>query len=409
MRLLVASCASLAVSLVSASAFAVEDDLPVGSEPPRIVPVVVADTYYAIHDPGPSTRTATFATSASRHNEIAVNLLALGAKLEHAKLTGAAIVHVGTAVDAVYDGSPVSGRREVWKHIQQANVGWKTGDFHIEAGVLPSLIGRESFVSGANWNYTRAIIADATPYYVTGLRATWRFLPTMSASLTAFNGWDTHGDRNSHKSGMFRLSWAPSEKLTVDNTVTAGVEQVLVQGEKTPVRLFENLVIAYQLHNRVSLALQGFVGTERNYDVEDRRKGSATQKSVLRNPTYYGAALWARWQFADTTYVALRGEGIDDAAGIITGRGARGNDAPEKGPAPGQRLLAGTVTLGWHPHPKFLARVEAMHRTSSERYFAGGEQLTHEETIAETGQLTTFVSEARKSSTTFIVSATFSY
>ena len=409
MRLLVASCASLTVFLASASALAVEDDLPVASEPPRIVPVVVADTYYAIHDPGPATRTATFATSASRHNEIAVNLLAIGARLEHAKLTGAAVIHMGTSVDALYDGSPVSSRREVWKHIQLANVGWKTGDFHLEAGVLPSTVGRESFVSSDNWNYTRAFIADATPYYVTGIRATWRFLPTMSAAVTAFNGWDTHGDRNSHKSGMLRFSWFPSEKLTVDNNFTAGVEQVLVEGQKAPVRLFNDLVIAYQVHNRVSLALEGFVGSERNLDVEDRRKGTATQKSVLRNPSYYGAALWARWQFADSTFVALRGEGLDDAAGILTGRGARANDAPDKGPAPGQRLLAGTVTLGWQPHPKFLARVEAMHRTSSERYFAGGGQLSHDETIAETGQVTTFVSEARKSSTTFVLSATFSY
>jgi hypothetical protein len=413
MRLLVAPGASLAILLATASALGAEDDLPVGSELPRVVPVVVADSYYAIHDPGPLTKTATLATTASRHNEINVNLLAVGARLEHAKLTGAAVLHAGTSVDALYDNGPLSARREIFKHIQLANVGWKTGDFHFEAGVLPSLVGRESFISAENWNYTRAIIADATPYYVTGLRATWRFIPTMSASLTAFNGWDAHGDRNNYKSGQLRLSWFPSEKLTVDNTVLAGVEQTLVGNEKVPVRIFEDLVIAYQLHKRIQLALEGYFGTEQNYEVEDRRKGTLTQKSVLRNPSWFGGALWARWQFAETTYVAVRGEGIDDAAGVITGRGARGNEissgGPSSGPAPGQQILAGTVTLGWHPHPKLLARVEAMHRAASERYFAGGDPQTHDEFIAETGQTLPFISEAKKSSTTFVVSATFSY
>lgn len=409
MRLLFASCASLAVGLASTAAFAAEDDLPVGAEPPRVVPVAIMDSYYAIHDPGPTTRNATFMTTASRHNEIGVNLLAIGAKLEHAKLTGAAVAQFGTSVDALYDGSPVSGRREIWKHIQQANVGYKTGDFHLEAGVLPSLVGRESFISTENWNYTRAMIADATPYYVTGLRATWRFIPTMSASLTAFNGWDTHGDRNSYKSGQLRVAWFPSDRFTVEYTLLAGVEQVLVEGAKKPVRIFNDAVASYQLHKRIDLALEAWFGTEQGYEVEDRRKGTVTQKWLLRDPSYFSGALWARWRFADTTYVAIRGEAVDDAAGVLTGRGARTNDAPEKGPAPGQRMFGGTVTLGWQPHPRFLARIEAMHRAASERYFAGGDQLPYVETLAETGQNVTFVSEARKSSTTFVISAAFSY
>lgn len=407
MRVLFTAGVCLSVGLSSSAARAVEDDLPVASEPPRIVPVVVADSYYAYHDSAPANRTATLFTTASRHNEAAVNLLAIGARVEHAKITGAVVLHAGSSVDALYTSpsNPLSGSREVWKHIQLANVGWKSGDFHFEAGVLPSTVGREDFVSTNNWSYTRAIIADSTPYYLTGVRVTWRFLPTMTAALTGFNGWDTHGDRNPYKSGMLRLSWAPSDRLSISNNFAAGIEQATVEGERAPIRLFDDLVVAYELHKRVSLALEAWMSHERRYQREDPRKGTVANKHILENPTTFGAALWAKWQFADSTYVALRGEAVDDPAGVITGRGGRF----EEEPLIGQRLMAGTVTVGYRPHPNVLARVEGSHRLSNQRYFTGGEKLPYEETLAATGQPFSFSSDARKSSTTFVASVALSY
>jgi hypothetical protein len=407
MRLLAGTGASLMVVLASTAAHAVEDDLPVGDEPPRIVPVLVADTYYGFHDSAPSNRTATLMTTGSRHNEIAVNLLAIGARVQHAKLTGTVVAHFGSSVDALYasPNNSLSSLREVWKHIQLANVGWKTGDFHLEAGVLPSNVGREGFVSTENWNYTRAIIADSTPYFVTGLRATWRLLPTFSAQATAFNGWDTHGDRNSNKSGMLRFVWEPSDKLAVTNTFVAGVEQTVIEGEKSPIRLFDILNASYELHKRVSVAVEGWFGNEQRYNVEDRRKGTPAVKHIVKDPSYFGGALWAKWQFASTTYVAVRGEAVNDPAGVITGRGGRF----EEDPILGQRLFAGTLTLGWKPHPNMLTRLEAVHRTSDNRFYSGGEKLTYEETLGESGTVARFPSEARKSSTTFLISAAFAY
>lgn len=390
----------------SNTARAAEDDLPVGSENPRVVPVLVADSYYAHHDPPPAGRSATLATTANRHNEIAINLIAVGARLEHAKLTGAAVLHAGTSVDALYSGvaAPVRSELEIWKHIQLANVGWKMGDLHVEAGIMPSLTGRESFVSTENWNYTRAIVADTTPYYVTGLRATYRVAPTFSVTATAFNGWDHHGDRNKQKSGQLRFLWEPSDKFSVANSVMAGAEQVRIAGQDTSYRLFEDLVVQYRLHARVQLALEAWIGTDRNLRVEDPRKGTVAEAYIAKNPMFYGGAVWARWQFADTSYIALRGEGVDDRYGVITGRGAR----TVQEPAPGQRLLAGTITYGWQPHPRLLARVEAMHRLADEPFFAGGDPRTYDEDVAATGGRQSFVSEARKGSTTFLVSAAFS-
>jgi hypothetical protein len=398
--------ASLTASAQVSRAPVDEDDLPVGSELPRVVPIAVADSYYAFHDPRPATRSATLMSTADRHNEFAVNLLAIGARLEHAKLTGTVVLHAGTSVDALYASTPSSIRssQEVWKHIQLANVGWRTGDFHLQAGVMPSLHERESFVSTDNWNYTRAMIADSTPYYVLGARVTWRLTPTFAATATAFNGYDTFGDRNRGKTGQLRFIWQPTDNLTIANSTLGGPEQEPIEGKRAPIRFIDDLLIEYKLHARVHLALEGWLGTERNANVEDPRKGTVTEAYVMKHPTFYGATAWAKWQFAETTYLAVRGETAHDPAGVVIGRGARTGGEP----IPGQRLYAGTFTFGWQPHPRMIARVEATHRASTERFFRGGDDTSYIITLPLGGD-STFSSDARKSSTTFVVSAAFAY
>lgn len=392
----------------AASASAAEDELPVGNEAPRFVPVAVADAYYAYHDTSPGQGgAATLMSTGNRHGDFSVNLAAVGGRLEHAKLTGAVVLQVGTAVDALYAGT--RGNPEIWKHVQLANAGIRSGDFHLEAGVLPSLVGRESFISTENWNYTRSMIADATPYYMSGARLTWRVTPTLTANATVFNGWDTFGDKNSGKSGQLRFAWTPSDKLSLESSTLGGQEQVRVAGEKTSVRVFEDVVAAYRAHERVHLALELWGGTERNYRVEDPLAGDATQASFVKNPIFYGGALWAKWRFGETVYLAGRAEALVDQGGVLTGNGARRAWEPVNGePFIGQRLAAGTVTFGWQPHKSFLARVEGSHRTSDHPYFSGG-RVEYVETPTIDGVSRTFQTVARKSSTTFVVSAAFAF
>jgi len=405
MRRLETSLFAVLLLAPAVTARAAEDDLPVGNEAPRFVPVAVADAYYAYHDTSPGkSGSATSMTTGNTHGDFAVNLAAVGGRLEHAKLTGTVVLHAGTSVDALYAGA--RGNLEVWKHVQLANAGWKTGDFHLEAGVLPSLVGRESFVSTDNWTYTRAMIADATPYYMAGARVSYRATPTLTLNATVFNGWETYGDKNTGKSGQLRFAWTPSDKLSIESSTLVGQEQVPVEGQTKPLRVFEDLVVAYQLHERVHLALEAWVGTERNYRIEDPLKGTAKDASILTNPLYYGGALWAKWAFGDTVYLAGRAEALSDDAGVITGIGAR--DALTKEPYIGQRLAAGTLTFGWRPHKSFLARVEGVHRISDHPYFAGSRN-EYVETLTVSPEPRTFSTNARTSSTTFVVSAAFAF
>ena len=377
------------------------DDLPANDERPRLVPVAVIDTYWAYHDTPPASRQATLMTTAVRHNEFQINLAAIGLRLEHAKLMGTLILQAGTSVDALYPPTAGAAQNnpEVWKHIQVASVGYRVHpDVTVEAGVMPSHLGNESFVSTNNWNYTRAMIAEATPYYLAGVKASWRALPTLTLTGLFYNGWNVYSDVGRTKSGGLKVEWKPSDKFSLATAAHIGPG---AEG-RNDLRLYDDIVAKLNLHPRLDVAVQ--------------LSGGMDKESGLPGRNVYGAAAWLRWFLGETTYVAARGEYLSDERGIFTQQGARPTSAPTPLGAPfngalGQKsMLAGTLTLGWLPHPSFLARVEVMQRmvetkcagdgsTCVDGYFAGGGPATGSDRL----------DGAQKHSTTVAASLAFSY
>ena len=390
MRWPLASTVAIAVALVApaaaaqvvASAPPAGDDLPSGNETPRFVPIAVVDTYYAYHDTPPPGREATLSTTAIRHNEFNLNLVSLGGTLQHAKLLGTIILQAGTSVDALYPSNPALGRSsntETWKHIQVATVGYRiTQNLDFEAGVFPSHIGHETFVSTANWNYTRSMLADSTPYFLAGAKGTWRASPKLTLTALVYNGWQTYYDVNRYKKGALMLQWRPTETLSLSDSISIGPEVL----DHQQVRYFNDFIVTWAPHPRLAFAGEFAAGL-------DHRPNKADGQT---DPKYWAADICARWNIGDTTYFALRGERIVDDSGILTFTGAR-VDAQA---GSGQRLMGGTFTIGFLPHPKLLARVEASHRVADRDFFAGG---------SGNGG----VPGVRSDTTTFVASMAFSY
>ncbi|GAC1393833.1 MAG: hypothetical protein NVSMB47_01800 [Polyangiales bacterium] len=361
-----------AAVLLAAPSRAADEELPAGSDPPRLVPLASVDAYYAYHDTPPSGGDATFASTAVRHNEFQLNLVSVGARIEHAKLLGAVILQAGTAADVLYAQPSTSpyANAETWKHIQEAHIGYRAGaDIAVEAGLFPAHFGNEGFTSFSNWNYTRSMIADATPYYLAGVKAKWDASPTLAFTALVYNGWQALQDANKYKSGGLRVDWKPSDKVTVFDAVSVGPET----GDGREIRYFDDLVVSLAPHPRLGIAAEGYVGLDRG-------------KDRTRDGEFWGAAAWVRWFVGEATYFAVRGERLVDTSGLISGCGARATC----GGADGQKLLGGTLTLGWFPHPMLLARAEIVHRRADRAYFAAGHG-------------------AEDRSTTFVTSMVFSY
>ncbi len=342
-----------ALSLLTTRVAAAEDDIPTGNDPPRLKPVLVADGYWAFHDTPPGGGQATGMSIGATHHAFSANLVAVGAKLEHSRLMGQVVLHAGDSVDVLYKGPGSS-----FRHVQVASVGWRLGsDFWVEAGILPSQIGHEDFVSARNWSYTHAYVSDATPYYVAGARFGYRAHPKVTIDLTAFNGWwylPTQDRENPGKAGNLHVGIRPMESLTVDVALVAGREN------PGSMRLFSDVHAEWKALKWLSAAVEFWYGREQGFTTPK----IGDDPGGVEDPSYHGAALWLRFAPFETTFLGLRGEVVEDESGILIGR-STGLTVPG-------RLLGATVTLGWQPHPAMLVRVEAIHRRTERPYFGVG-------------------------------------
>jgi hypothetical protein len=129
------------------------------------------DSYYGFDFNEPAGDRA-FTTTGVRQNEFSINLGYVEAKVERDKVRGRLALQAGSSVHANYSGERRTGPAQgpgladIMRFIQEAYGGYRVGDnLWLEAGIFLSHIGAESFVSKDNWNYTRSLGADFSPYY----------------------------------------------------------------------------------------------------------------------------------------------------------------------------------------------------------------------------------------------------
>ena len=101
-----------------------------------------------------------------RHNEINTNLILLKASYDGKKFR--ANLGVMTGNYAKYN---LAAEPEFFRYIYEANIGYKFSEkVSVDAGILPSHIGCESAIAKDNWNLSRSILAESSPYYETGIK-----------------------------------------------------------------------------------------------------------------------------------------------------------------------------------------------------------------------------------------------
>jgi len=176
----------------------------------------LVDTYYAYNFNRPP-EGASFlpgtGTSAKRHNEFSLNLASIDLALDPNPVGVRLILAAGSGADVVHSAEPSGDGigREVWRHIQQASIAYKTGlgrGLLLEAGIFPCHAGFESFPSKDNWNYTRSWLGEFSPYYVSGIKGSYSFDDHWSAQLHVLNGWQTIGETNHSKTLGTQLAWS---------------------------------------------------------------------------------------------------------------------------------------------------------------------------------------------------------
>jgi hypothetical protein len=306
------------------------------------------DSYFAYDFNHPRDLDRRFTTQAARHDEFNINLAFLDVVLTGPRLRGRFAAQFGTSVQANYAAEPRLGTLsgpDVSRYIQEATFGYQISrQLWIDGGVFFSPFGSESWISRDNWTYTRSFIADNSPYYEAGVKATWQATPTVSAQLHLINGWQNISETNSDKALGARVDYTPHDGYDFAYDAFVGNEQP--DSLPSQLRVWQEGIAQFKATSRVELRATLDYGFQRR----PRNTGTAT---------WWGWAAIARYHVAPTVAMAVRGQQYSDPEQIIVttnqpfGLHANGVSL-NVDVSPAARLLWRTeMDVLWSPHALF--------------------------------------------------------
>ena len=348
-----------ALLLVSTSAFG-----QTATEPaPAIDFSGFIDAYYSWNSNDPASHENFFpgaGTTAKRANEFAINLVQVQwarATSDEQPVAFTLALVAGEGTDVVHGGEP--GGPDTFRNVYQASVAYRLkSGVVLEGGVYPSHIGMEGFYSKDNWNYTRSIMGEASPYYQAGIKASYAFDDHWSGRVVLLNGWQNINDNNDGKSIGTQVAYS-SDALTASLNTFYGPE---LASDDDSMRKFVDLVVLY----RVSPTLQ--LGGTVDFGAQEIPDGD--------DASWNGAGVYARYSPNDRHAFALRAEKFSDPDNGITGTA--------------QELDEVTLTYEHRPRKNLILKLEARSDDSDANVFAEGDGTTDSQFLATAGVVVTF-------------------
>lgn len=221
-----------------------------------------ADTYYVFDFNKPLTDyRQEFLCNHNRHNEFNVNLALLNFSINHERYRANIALQSGT-----YASDNYAAEHPVMQHIFEANAGIAldpSGKIWLDAGVMPSHIGFESAISSDNLTLTRSLLAENSPYFLTGAKLSYEANEKLYLALLLVNGWQ----RIRRLPGNSMLSWGTQLKYTISEKVLFNWSTFF--GADDPddsrrFRVFNNFYTIVQLTERVKLIAGTDVGIQQS-------------------------------------------------------------------------------------------------------------------------------------------------
>lgn len=200
------------------------------------------ESYYA-YDFNASTENQKlpFMYNYNRHNEFNINNALLRVKARYGNVYVSFALQAGTYVEDNYAAEEI-------KLISEAVVGIYLDDKRkhtFEMGIMPSYIGFETATSVSNLTLTRSVLAENSPYFMTGIK--YQFEPseewTFATLLT--NGWQriSKSDKSALPAFGSQITFKPTENATINWSTFIG-DELTQLGLRT--RCFSNLYVDYQ-------------------------------------------------------------------------------------------------------------------------------------------------------------------
>ncbi len=266
------------------------------------------ETYYVYDFGNPADHNRPdFLYSFNRHNEVNLNFGFIQAEYDNDKVRGKLALMTGTYANANLAAEP-----GVLKNIFEANAGIKISkkkNLWIDAGIFASHIGFESAIGANCWNMTRSILAENSPYFLSGAKISYTSdNEKWFLSGLILNGWQRiqRVDGNQTPAFGYQFTLTPNDKITLNSSSFIGNDK---PDSTRQMRYFHNFYGQFQFNDKFGL-IAGF-----DIGAEQKSKSSADYH------VWYSPLLIARYTPTDKLAFAARAEYYSDEDQVIIATG----------------------------------------------------------------------------------------
>ncbi|HNR07690.1 MAG TPA: porin [Saprospiraceae bacterium] len=267
------------------------------------------ETYYSYDFDHPGTHVRQpFLYNFNRHNEFNLNLGLIKLAYQTTKVRGNLALMAGT-----YPNDNLSAEPGVMKNVFEANAGIKISgskNLWLDAGIFSSHLGFESAIGKDCWNLSRSLLAENSPYYLSGLKVTYISGDAKWVlSGLVVNGWQRiyRVDGNNTPAFGHQLSFKPSPAITLNSSSFIGSDK---PDQVRQLRFFHNFYGIFQVNDRMAFTT-GF-----DFGAEESAIGNGEYN------TWYAPVLLLKWSPGPKWNLAARLEYYSDANGVIIATGA---------------------------------------------------------------------------------------
>lgn len=342
-----------------------------------VTPSVYLDVGYAFSLNRPRDNTVTSSASVARHNEFNVNLASIGLEWSFHDVIGRLSLQYGSTLSIVQDldGTTARGRNmavQNLRYIREATAGYHfdvARGLNVEGGIFMSYMGLESYLLGENWNYTRSVACEHTPFYFQGMRVQLFATDRLKIEPWLMNGWQSYGKWHTAPSAGAAFRYSPRESLSFMLNVYGGSDTQQV-ADRLRFHTDHSVVWRYFQNpggvvSKAALSLNNHAGFETGgRDANGRPLPGAAGAHML------GSSLVGRvWFRRDTLALSVRPEVFVNASRYLTQYPPPGF---ETGPGTSPlKIWALTGTFDVLPTDFFALRFEASYHRANVPYYAG--------------------------------------
>lgn len=324
------------------------------------------EAFYSWNFNRPESNVTAFRGFDNRSDTFTISNAVADASWASKSVTGHVVLQVGHTPETYYLAEPSfpstggvgKSNMDVWKYIQQANLGWRTGigrGLQFEGGVFLSPIGPEGMAVKDNWNWSRSDLFYGLPFYHMGLRANYPASDRLTLTAAVYNGWNDITDNNRNKSVSFQALYTITDRVTASALYFGGVERPTGAPEGGPWRNLFDGHVTVSVTPRFSAQLHLDGGFE---------------NSAFGRSDWFATAVAARLQARPWLYLAARGDVFWET--VASNR--LGTASAIFWPA--DRVSSATFTLDARPKDKLSIRLEYRHDSASGPMYFGDDPET---------------------------------